>query len=74
MKALEEYEIVECPICQGTGLIQEENGWCVYVECLCCGSHTVSMPFENEQEREKAAKAVADLWNMGKVISAGVGE
>ena len=74
MKALEEFEIAECPICDGTGLMQEENGWCVYVECLQCGSHTVSMPYSSEAEREKAAQAVADLWNMGKVIHTGVGE
>ena len=24
-------ELEDCPVCRGTGLMQEENGWCVYV-------------------------------------------
>ena len=74
MKMFEDIEVLDCPICQGPGLIQEENGWCVYVECLNCGSHTAELSFNNEEERKTAAQNVADLWNMGKVIVAGAGD
>lgn len=74
MKGFEDIEILDCPICQGTGLIQEESGWCVYVECLNCGSHTAELSYNTEEERKKAAQGVADLWNLGKVIVAGAGD
>ena len=39
-KILDEIELFDCPICHGTGLLEEENGWCLYVSCLDCGSHS----------------------------------
>ena len=63
----------EC-ICQGTGLLEEESGWCTYVACLDCGCRTAEVPFENQAQREKAAHTVADLWNSGKVIFSGTGD
>lgn len=67
-------ELEDCPVCRGTGLMQEENGWCVYVECLDCGCHSAELTYKNEEERMAAAQNVADLWNMGKVIKSCVGE
>ena len=29
---LHDIELEDCPICRGPGVMQEENGWCVYVE------------------------------------------
>ena len=54
--------------------MQEENGWCLYVECLDCGCHTAELSFSNEEERQTAAQQAASLWNIGKVIVSGIGE
>ena len=74
MKRFDEINVLDCPICEGAALLQEENGWCVYVECLDCGAHTTSLPFKDEAGMMAAAQQAADLWNMGKVIASGVGE
>ena len=74
MLDLHDIELFDCPICQGPGLMQEENGWCLYVECLDCGCHSAELTYKNEEERMAAAQNVADLWNMGKVIKSCVGE
>ena len=37
MQPFEDLELLDCPICHGPGLIEEENGWCLYVQCLDCG-------------------------------------
>ena len=34
MDPIYEIELEDCPFCGGPGVMQEENGWCVYVECL----------------------------------------
>ena len=67
-------ELEDCPVCRGTGLMQEENGWCVYVECLDCGSHTAELCYNNEEERETAARQAASTWNMGKVVHTGASD
>lgn len=74
MKSFDDIELLECPICQGPALLQEEDGWCVYAECLDCGSHTAELPYHSEQERMESAAQAASLWNMGKVISSRVGD
>ena len=33
MDPIYEIELEDCPFCGGPGVMQEENGWCVYVEC-----------------------------------------
>ncbi|MBQ8389472.1 MAG: Lar family restriction alleviation protein [Oscillibacter sp.] len=71
---LHSIELEDCPICRGTGLMQEENGWCVYVECLDCGSHTAELRYDSEAERETAARQAAGIWNMGKVINTAAGD
>ena len=37
MDILENLDVFDCPLCGGPGLLEEENGWCVYVTCLDCG-------------------------------------
>ena len=67
-------DILDCPVCQGPGLLEEENGWCFYVMCLDCGCQTAEVGYACDNEREEAAQRAARLWNMGKVISTSPGE
>ncbi len=64
----------ECPCCRGNGMIVHEGGWNVQVECADCGSHTVYLDYENEEEKAEAVKGVVRLWNIGKVIKQNLGE
>ena len=64
----------ECPCCRGNGIIVHEGGWNVQVECADCGSHTVYLDYETEEEKEEAVKGVVRLWNIGKVIKQNIGE
>ena len=74
MHDFDDIELFDCPLCHGPGLIQEENGWCLYVECLDCGCHTAELSYSNEEERMAAARHLASTWNVGKVINPGIGE
>ena len=74
MKEYELIELGECPICHGTGVLEEENGWCFYVACTDCDSHTAEIKFKTEADKETAARKAIELWNMGKVIHTGIGE
>lgn len=64
----------ECPVCRGAGLIMTEGDWCVQVECADCSAHTIYVEYKNEEEKKAAEKAVAHLWNIGKVITSERGE
>ena len=70
----EALELEDCPFCGGAGLLEEENGWCWYVICMDCGSHTASIEYRTPEERTIAAKKAADLWNMRKVLRSNIGE
>ena len=74
MMDIHELELFDCPVCHGPGLLEEEEGWCLYVSCLDCGCHTVEIPFNNEEERLDAARRAVHTWNIGKVISSAPGE
>ncbi len=74
MDILDTIELNDCPLCLGAGLLEDDGENCVSAYCLDCGCHTVFIPFKNAEEREAAARRVADLWNVGKVIAEGVGE
>ncbi len=74
MDLSEKIEIQDCPLCDGPGLLEEENGCSFYVSCLDCGSRTVNIDYKDAATREDAAKRAADLWNTGKVISSHPGE
>ena len=74
MHPLEEIELFDCPICGGPGILQEEEGWCLYVECLDCGCHTAELSYADEEERLNSAKQVSSLWNVGKVIHTAPGD
>ena len=34
----ERFALQDCPRCGGPGLLEEENGWCVYAVCMDCGA------------------------------------
>ena len=69
------YIILEdCPCCRGTGMIVHEGGWSVQVECADCSAHTIYREYSNDQEKKEAEKAVAHLWNIGKVVTSERGE
>ena len=74
MDITENLELLDCPLCQGPALLEEEEGWCVYVTCLDCGCHTAEVPYKNDEERALAMQRAASTWNIGKVIASGVGE
>ena len=64
----------ECPVCRGVGMLLHEGGSNVQVECCDCSAHTVYVEYSNEQEKAEAERAVAHLWNIGKVITSERGE
>ena len=64
----------ECPLCRGVGMLMHEGGWSVQVECVDCSAHTVYMEYNTPEEKAEAEKAVAHLWNIGKVVSSERGE
>ena len=74
MEIYENFDLQECPICGGVGILEEEEGWCYYVSCMDCGCHTAEIRFRNDDERLDAAKKAVQLWDMGKVLSSAPGE
>ena len=68
------FVLEDCPICRGNGFVVHEGGWNVQVECADCSAHTIFVEYNSEQEKEEAEKAVAHLWNIGKVITSERGE
>lgn len=74
MDDFDEIDLSECPNCGGVGSIEEEGGWCIYVQCLDCGAHTAELSYKNETERQEAARRVALNWNFRKVIRPTPGE
>lgn len=68
------YELEECPICRGAGVLMHEGGWSVQVECCDCSAHTIYMEYDNDAQMAEAERAVVHLWNIGKVISGERGE
>ncbi|MBR0086305.1 MAG: Lar family restriction alleviation protein [Lachnospiraceae bacterium] len=62
-------ELEFCPVChEDSAIIEEEGGWCVYVQCTVCGTHTSFIRYDSEEEKADAEKKCIHLWNMGKVI------
>lgn len=68
MDSTNSIELLDCPLCQGPSLLEEENGWCFYAMCLDCGCQTAEIEYKTPEARLEAAKQAAHLWNMGKVI------
>lgn len=71
---MEEILLEDCPVCRGPGMLVHEGGWCVEVQCADCSAHTVYVEYSGEDEKQEAERAVAYLWNMGKVVSSERGE
>ena len=74
MDRFDEIDLQDCPYCGSVGSIEEENGWCLYVQCVYCGAHTAELSYNNEAERRDAARRAAENWNLRKVISPAPGE
>ena len=74
MENLHDIALQECPLCRGTGALEEEGGWLVYVQCLDCGCRTVELAYRSAEERREMAEKVALSWNLGKVIYTGPGD
>lgn len=68
MDHFDEIDLLDCPNCGGVGAIEDEGGWCVYVQCLDCGAHTAELSYKNAAERLEAARLAAMNWNFRKVI------
>ncbi len=73
MTDIHDIELFDCPMCQGPGVLEDENGW-VYVMCMDCGCHTAEVSYDAPEEKLEAAQRAAHLWNMGKAISSAPGE
>ena len=43
MENIHDIALQDCPLCRGTGALEEDGGWMVYVQCLDCGCRTVEM-------------------------------
>ena len=74
MELFDEIDLSDCPHCGGVGSLEEEGGWCVYVQCLDCGAHTAEVSYKNEAERHEAARLAAKNWNFRKIIHLRPGE
>ena len=74
MELHERFVLQDCPHCGGPGLLEEENGWCVYAGCMDFGAQTAPFEYRTRAQREEAAAKAANLWNLGKVIRQENGE
>ncbi len=74
MDHFDDIHLEDCPCCGGVGCLEEEGGWCVYVQCLDCGAHTSEVSFDGDGDIHAAAQRAADNWNARKVIAPGPGE
>ena len=72
--AMNEIELQDCPLCGGAGLLEEEGGWCLYIQCLDCGCHTAELSFRTPEEQLDAARRAARTCNLVKDIYPGPGE
>ena len=74
MDIFKEVVLEDCPYCGGAGLLEEENNFSWYAICVDCGSQTASIEYKKPEDRAEAARKVGQLWNMGKVVRADLGE
>ena len=51
MDPIYEIELEDCPVCRGTGAMQDEQGWCVSVCCMDCGAETAHASYHTPEER-----------------------
>ena len=74
MENIHDIALQDCPLCRGTGALEEEGGWLVYVQCLDCGCRTVEMAYHSEEERREMAEKVFFYFKVCKVIYTGPGD
>ena len=69
-----EWELETCPDCGSNAVLEYEEGWCVWVECTCCGTHTAFLSYHDEEGQQLAEQNSAHLWNARRVVHARPGE
>lgn len=69
-----EFDIFDCPLCGGAGVLSEAGGWAFTVQCCDCGTETAPAAYDKPEDRQQAAAAAVRLWNVGKVIHTGPGD
>ena len=74
MDHFDDIDLQDCPCCGSVGCMEEEGGWCLYVQCVYCGARTAELAYKNEVERRDAARKAAINWNLRKVIRPDPGE
>lgn len=74
MDRISKMNILDCPLCEGAAALFEEGGWAFTVQCCDCGCQTAVSTYNTPEQREQAAAAAIECWNMGKVIHPGPGE
>ena len=52
-------ELGDCPICRGSGVMHDEQGWCLSVGCMDCGAETANAEYHTPEQRLEAARQVA---------------
>ena len=56
MDPIEMIELFDCPICGGPGVMFDEGGWALNVQCCDCGAHTVYVEYNNDAEKQEAER------------------
>ena len=74
MAYFDHIDLADCPCCGNPGCIEEEGGWCLYIQCGYCGARTAELAYDNEAQRQEAAQKAAQNWNLRRVIDPGPGE
>ena len=59
MDPIYEIELQDCPYCRGTGTVEDEQGWCVYVTCVDCAAGRA--PVERRQGSEPRRRRLIRL-------------
>ena len=61
MELYQDIDLQDCPLCHGPGMIEEENGWCLYVTCLDCGCRTAELSFSTPEEHDRIIAFTSQL-------------
>ena len=61
MELYHDIDLQDCPLCHGPGMIEEENGWCLYVTCLDCGCRTAELSFSTPEEHDRIIAFTSQL-------------
>ena len=74
MDFINEFNVLDCPVCGGAGALCEEGGWAFSVQCMDCGTQTAPAEYTCPEGRRAAAEAAVNCWNLGKIVYTGPGD